>query len=253
MCNDALHYINKPVTLTGMTRSVQRTPLTLPSSPPITRYWEYEDSPGKYLPYSIQATVDIEVSLATGHTHIIDLSTTPAGIPYVIDTQALHQTRHRYGTVRKIRCVPLLPGRALQDLLAVRTFSAIPLSIGGGLTGKGPLVMGASAIVGSGCGPGVGPSPYMCTRSHSSILSSSHIPANTAGISPASFISPATSIINKSGVSPPGKRPTVTKKKKAPTVMMKSGSNSPTSTNRTKGLQHNELLFINYCLLITVY
>ena len=226
-----------------MTRSVQRTPLTLPSSPHITRYWEYEDRPGNYLPYSIQATVDIELSLATGHTHTIDLSTTPAGIPYIIDTRALHQTRLRYGTVRKIRCVPLPSGHTLQGLLVDRTLSSTTvgssLSTGGGLTGKGPLVTGATAIVGRGCGPGVGPSPYMCTRSHS-IPSSSHIPANTASISPAHFISPATSIINKSGVSPPNKKPTVTRKiKKAPPIMMKSSGSSPTTSNRTKGLNIN--------------
>ena len=58
------------------------------------------------MPYDIAATVDIETAYLNSHTSV-DLSTTPANIPYTIDFTLSQQTRHHYNTRRQIKRIPL--------------------------------------------------------------------------------------------------------------------------------------------------
>ena len=100
---------------------VQRLTKFLPMSPPIMGYWQWDSGRGAYLCYSLEATVQIEThyqSMATGTSTMttLDLSTTPAAIPYTIDFNNLTQMRHHYNTIRSIRRVSLtIP---LQELLS---------------------------------------------------------------------------------------------------------------------------------------
>ncbi len=86
--------------------------------------WEWEESPHKFVNYGIQASLDIETAYINKQT-TIDLSTTPAHIPYTIDMVTMCQTRHNFGTTRQIQRVPLL--RPLHTFLKDHTSLATPM------------------------------------------------------------------------------------------------------------------------------
>ena len=113
-----------PFSLLGTQRLVRRTMCSLPSSPDLLGYWEWEISRGRFVPYGIQASVEIEKASLSG-CGSVDLSTTDACMPYLVDMVMRTQTRHGYGTERRVRRVSLsIP---LQKLLCV---SSKPTGIG---------------------------------------------------------------------------------------------------------------------------
>ena len=108
----------------GFERKVQRMPVTLPASPSLTAFWKWEEAQGSLVLYNIAATVDIEQafqqSAAKSVPHFntcVDLSKCPSRLPYTINFFTMEQTRHSYGTKRKIQRVPLMDGNTLQNLL----------------------------------------------------------------------------------------------------------------------------------------
>lgn len=90
----------------GHKRSIQRVPVFLPQTPSFMAYWEWEESHGRFVPYTMQASIDIELAHMGGHP-TVDLSTTNVCIPYTIDMTNMCQVRHRYNTRRNIRRVAL--------------------------------------------------------------------------------------------------------------------------------------------------
>ena len=89
----------------GNTRAICRVSCT-PPSPSIMAYWEWDQGRGRYVPYDITASADIEQAFMSNQP-TVDLSVTPARIPYTIDFVSMHQTRHGYNTRRRVRRVPL--------------------------------------------------------------------------------------------------------------------------------------------------
>ena len=103
--------------------------ISLPLSPPINAYWTWNDRDDSFVPYSINATVDIELAYmqftrAPSHTNAqssIDLSKCGSQLPYTINFYAMFQTRHGYGTQRAVRREVIPGGQSLQDLLQPHT------------------------------------------------------------------------------------------------------------------------------------
>ena len=89
----------------GKVRAIRRIPCTPPPAT-IMAYWEWDQGRQRFVPYDIQASVDIETAYSNGQGSI-DLSTAPSRIPYTINMRSQYQTRHRYNTRREIRRVPL--------------------------------------------------------------------------------------------------------------------------------------------------
>ena len=87
---------------TGTERQVRRTTCSLPSSPDILAFWEWEVNRGCFVPYGIQASVDIEQAYLSG-CRSVDLYTTASRLPYLVDMAKQIQTRHGYGTKRRVR------------------------------------------------------------------------------------------------------------------------------------------------------
>ena len=105
----------------GRTQPIRRCALELPSSPDIMGYWLWEESTSsnKFIPFSILASVDIELAQMTRPADkTVDLSTRPSAIPYTVDIGAMVQVRHGYGT-RRVVCKVELP-RPLQSYLRVQ-------------------------------------------------------------------------------------------------------------------------------------
>ena len=103
---------------------MRRTTCSLPSSPDILGFWEWEVSRGCFVPYGIQASVDIEQAYLSG-CRSVDLYTTASRLPYLVDVAKQIQTRYSYGTKRRVRRVVL--SEPLQKLLCV---SPKPTGIG---------------------------------------------------------------------------------------------------------------------------
>ena len=100
----------------GTERLVRRTTCSLPSSPDLLGYWEWEMSRRRFVPYEIQASVDIEQAYLSG-CGSVDLSTTASSVPYLVDMVRCTQTRHDYGTERRVRRITL--AKPLQEFLCV--------------------------------------------------------------------------------------------------------------------------------------
>ena len=151
--------------------------------------WEWEDSPRKFVPYGIQASLDIETAYKN-KLRAVDLSVTTAHIPYTIDMVAMQQTRHSFGTRRRIQRVSL--PRPLHTFLKDHTGLGHTSSSGSSATT--PTYGSSGSVIASVSGIG----------SHTSVGS-------------ASFISPATAMI-KSGSCSQSKKDAKTKitGKKAP-------------------------------------
>lgn len=123
-------YIHLP----GRERPIRRTTITLPLSPPIHSYWTWNERGTTFVPYCIDAIVDIESAYqqtlaARGGAPFVrqvDLSVCSSQLPYTINFSEMKQTRHGYGTKRTIQRVPIQGGHSLQTLLQY------PLPITGG-------------------------------------------------------------------------------------------------------------------------
>ena len=70
----------------------------------------------RFVPYEIQASVDIEQAYLSGYASV-DLSTTASSVPYLVDMVRGTQTRHDYGTERRVRRIAL--AKPLQEFLCV--------------------------------------------------------------------------------------------------------------------------------------
>lgn len=127
-------------------RKVQRVAIQLPLTPSIEAYWMWSESPGRFVPYDIDASVDIELAFQRRETQV-DLTQKPSKLPYTIDLTNLYQTRHYYNTKRAIQRAPLPAGVSLQQLL-VSTPTASS-------TGSGVHFIGSGSGLVSG--PSVGP------------------------------------------------------------------------------------------------
>ena len=111
----------------------------------------WAEYPGQFVPYDIDASVDIELAFKRGEGHV-DLTQKPSKLPYTIDLGKLFQTRHYYNTRRAIQRAPLPTGTSLQQLLRpalvlppTASSSASYLGSGAGLvSGVGPYHVGSS-------------------------------------------------------------------------------------------------------------
>ena len=105
----ALWLINHLVGSPGGTRPIRRSPLNLPSSPDIFGYWQWEEvaSTGRFLLYSIPASLDIERGFIAAPSGCVDLSRCPSAIPYTVEFGAMVQVRHGFNTRRCVRRVGL--------------------------------------------------------------------------------------------------------------------------------------------------
>ena len=124
----------------GHDRSIRKSTLSLPASPKITAYWTWNQKGTSFVPYSMDAMIDIElayqksamplhgVSTRTGtrasKCSSVDLSKCSSKLPYTIDFSAMEQTRHGYDTKRKIRRELIPGGQSLQNLLQISTPSS---------------------------------------------------------------------------------------------------------------------------------
>lgn len=214
--------------------------ITLPATTLLMACWEWEESPGKYTPYTVQATVDIELAYMNSF-RTVDLSTSPAQIPYTVDIHLQQQTRHGFGTKRRIRRVPLT--YSLQQYLKDRKIN--------NPTHTSMVGSGTSAAFGhmpSSRGPSKGShtsftsgATGMMTRSHSSSGSASIKGPPSSGTTSSSFnsfTSPATKLIAKSSHSPPKKTPPPKVTKKGSTTAppkSKGKTSSSISTKPTAG------------------
>lgn len=86
----------------GYERNVRRAIAYLPASPDIKAYWTWNESGRNFLLYSIEATVDIELAYQRGDS-IVNLALCSSKLPYTVNFSTFEQTRHGYGTRRKIQ------------------------------------------------------------------------------------------------------------------------------------------------------
>lgn len=127
----------------GNTRSVKRNIFTLPttSSPTTTQdikhYWAWSDSPGHFIPYQMEASLDIERVFQQGIS-TVNLAQQPSRLPYTVDFQHMYQTRHHYNTKRGIQRFPLPTGTTLHGLLKEKPTA---LGVAGGSGFGQPLGM----------------------------------------------------------------------------------------------------------------
>ena len=103
----------------GAKRHIRRTLLQLPSSPDISGYWLWEEAHDRFVPFSIPASVDIELAHMTQPAcRSVDLSKCPCGIPYTVDFVSRVQVRHVSDTERRVHREQL--AYPLQSYLQVR-------------------------------------------------------------------------------------------------------------------------------------
>lgn len=137
-------------------------------SPIITSYWTWNEMGTNFVPYSIDAVVDIELAYqrsahgGSSHTsarssrrlNSVDLSKCPSQLPYTIDFSAMEQTRHGYGTRRRIRREAIPAGQSLQGLLqnppptTSLARGLVTLSSGGKSSGKSGITSGGFSLSG---------------------------------------------------------------------------------------------------------
>lgn len=133
---------NPPGTRSGMIKSVSRTPVDLSAAGwDIDAYWMWSDSPGHFLPYQVEASVDIEVAFQQKQAKLVNLAKCPSCLPYTINLNSMNQTRHHYNTKRDIKRVALSPGSSLQSLLRVPPIapvSTVATGTSSTLSGLGP-------------------------------------------------------------------------------------------------------------------
>ena len=102
----------------GYERAIRRTTLQLPASPDIKAYWVWNEYGSSFVPYSVQSFADVELAHQKGLSSV-SLSTCPCRLPYTIDFTSMDQTRHGYGTKRRIRRHPT--SASVQTLLQPKT------------------------------------------------------------------------------------------------------------------------------------
>ena len=107
----------------GRTRSVKRNTFPLPTTTQdANAYWEWSDSPGHFIPYQMEASLDIECAYQQSSS-TVNLAHQLSRLPYTVDLQHMYQTRHHYNTRRPIRRVPLPTGFTLKGLLKEKLIS----------------------------------------------------------------------------------------------------------------------------------
>ena len=143
MCR--LSFSHTHTLLSGYERSIRRVAVNLPSSPDINAYWTWCENRSKFVLYNLEASVDIELSHLRGD-HSLNLAHCTNRLPYTIDFTNMEQTRHGYGTKRKIQRCSLSTGTSLQSCLAFpatprvpSTLHTPPVSSGGGTSGSSTM------------------------------------------------------------------------------------------------------------------
>ena len=169
----------------------------------------------------MDAVVDIETAYQqtlhrvpkrsiTSH-NTVDLSRCSSGLPYTIDFTAMEQTRHGYGTKRKIRRELIPKNKSLQALLQTASCAGNALFMSPLVSSSTPSVLPNSTAVGkksksskshsspsvnsfnfsSGVGPATG---MLCTKGHiRSGNTVTSVRGNTAGAAVSSSTGPSES------------------------------------------------------------
>lgn len=133
---------------TGMVRGIRRSEISI-SGTPCHAVWEWQDGSNNYNLYNIVAIIEIEEAYNLKQ-RALNLAVKPSQLPYTIDFTTMHQVRHHFNTIRKIRRT-VLP-KSLQSYLANDTTPT-------------PLASGSTALENPGY----------------SGLSSGHLPPSTPG------------------------------------------------------------------------
>ena len=127
----------------GFQRSIQQTAVSLPASPSITAYWSWNEKRSNYVLYGVEAIVDIELAYQKRSHGVkksihdsVDLSKCKSRLPYTLNFITMEQTRHSYGTKRKVQRVVIPGGHSLQSLLQSPPSVANTLSSVAGTSGS---------------------------------------------------------------------------------------------------------------------